>query len=706
MATINGYSAGTFDEPRPSFMATNKISRNLVRIPKKQRSILGQPSAWVDNQRNGSPDIFNLPDEVLEGLKRFEDSRSKHTPAQKPQISRASGPKPSQDDGLLKHATPKITDGPASKVSEAPSAYIPMPEQNNHGGDSDEDSEESDSNKDNGDNEEDAESAHTWESSPARVIIPHTETRKRASPEDSPSHERPAPLSPGRMGQNFACEEFESESDEEDEGENAAAHKETLKGIRHAPQPTSALDPTPPSAQVIPCTYHERSSPPGRPTKKRRKMKVLDLNVPVLTTKRSPDHPAHLRLIPNTRVEDVKSSNGNSQSSVIAETSQEQDHHDDIVVSATVRPNSTPSAMQVPKEVETISSSPEEGPEPATQASQYASGEVIHLPPFESFQHHYHAYTGSLNDFVRACFYVRALQNWKALPVFLYDDFIRAFTEGYIPYVNSPEQSSQGLSAIPLTGIKWYNGNVEKPLFNDRLIDKSNLDRILDIYREEVDELKESMGLPVEAEELADAEDVLSVDNQRGSASRDMEASSDQDNNAREEVDEPEGCQPTQDEDLLDDEDTRMQMEEQDQDEEMAEYRRYANDLHATVYKQQDRQTPIPRPDGRQDMEETPRSAPGYRQGVQVISGVRHETLADAAAAPSRPVMHKRPPSTARESVVSATIPSSSRTVPPSSSSKAPRLSPAERSKKWKKFLAKRKSGSAPSSARSSFGQP
>jgi len=111
------------------------------------------------------------------------------------------------------------------------------------------------------------------------------------------------------------------------------------------------------------------------------------------------------------------------------------------------------------------------------------------LGSFDKFISTYVTYSGSLGDFIRACVYLKRLQQRRALLSYLYDDFIRAFYHGYVPYVDALDEDETALS-----GIEWYNENVEQPLFTQNVVTRQNLSDVLQEYSERVGRVRASLS--------------------------------------------------------------------------------------------------------------------------------------------------------------------------------------------------------------------
>ncbi|KAL2675442.1 hypothetical protein Neosp_011627 [[Neocosmospora] mangrovei] len=110
--------------------------------------------------------------------------------------------------------------------------------------------------------------------------------------------------------------------------------------------------------------------------------------------------------------------------------------------------------------------------------------------PYEVFLHHYPMFAeddwgrkeaGTKMSFVIACVYLNWLRRRKKLRDYLYDDFIRAFTEDYKEYVESAKDKQKTLVAI-----EWFNKLSEKPTYSQYVVNRGNLSFILKSYPEEV----------------------------------------------------------------------------------------------------------------------------------------------------------------------------------------------------------------------------
>ena len=112
--------------------------------------------------------------------------------------------------------------------------------------------------------------------------------------------------------------------------------------------------------------------------------------------------------------------------------------------------------------------------------------------PYVLYRLAYKDHNGSLLDFIRACVNLGELRSNRRLPSFLYDDFIRAFSGGYLDYIQTVPVGSQGT----LTAVEWYNDNCEQPLYLKGIITKANLILVLGQYPDEVQEAERLLDSP------------------------------------------------------------------------------------------------------------------------------------------------------------------------------------------------------------------
>ncbi|KAK1731905.1 hypothetical protein CaCOL14_009080 [Colletotrichum acutatum] len=134
------------------------------------------------------------------------------------------------------------------------------------------------------------------------------------------------------------------------------------------------------------------------------------------------------------------------------------------------------------------------------QDSRYQTFDVHHPPqgsvkrppfaqgPLEAFRHAYPSFSGSVDDFVKACFTIKDLRRKRLLPKWLYDDFIRAFVDGFVPYIQILDDDEE-----PLSAYQWYVEYVDRPAYQGGVVTRENLYLVFKIYHSEFKLARESV---------------------------------------------------------------------------------------------------------------------------------------------------------------------------------------------------------------------
>ncbi|KXH48356.1 hypothetical protein CSIM01_10303 [Colletotrichum simmondsii] len=132
--------------------------------------------------------------------------------------------------------------------------------------------------------------------------------------------------------------------------------------------------------------------------------------------------------------------------------------------------------------------------------SRYQTFDVHHPPqdsvkrppfaqdPLEVFRHAYPSFSGSVGDFVKACFTIKDLRRKRLLPKWLYDDFIRAFVDGFVPYIQTLDDDEE-----PLSAYQWYVEYVDRPAYQGGVVTRENLYLVFKIYHSEFKSARESV---------------------------------------------------------------------------------------------------------------------------------------------------------------------------------------------------------------------
>ncbi len=244
----------------------------------------------------------------------------------------------------------------------------------------------------------------------------------------------------------------------------------------------AVLEPTPPLAQIIPCSIVERTSPVRTLDAKRRRL----MKPPTaLFTSPKPAGRKHASRPTLPQASVAATSVPRSSSPLVGSSSP-------ISARAPAHPAEIPA---VPEPVDEDNCPQAGDPPPYNSATsqppnnQGSSNSTDKLPPngppsqvpFTAFRVAYPGYQGSLGDFIRGVLCILQLQKDKALPEFLYDDFIRVFSGDYLNYIKTLDTSQPALPAI-----LWYNHNVSRPLYTKSVLVRDNIHDVALQYPVEV----------------------------------------------------------------------------------------------------------------------------------------------------------------------------------------------------------------------------
>lgn len=88
---------------------------------------------------------------------------------------------------------------------------------------------------------------------------------------------------------------------------------------------------------------------------------------------------------------------------------------------------------------------------------------------------------GTIANFVKACICLEYLGSERALREYLYDDYIRAFSEGYQAYVAGSREDQEILPAF-----EWFNMLEGEPEYKNMVVTSTGLKSFLSMFPEEV----------------------------------------------------------------------------------------------------------------------------------------------------------------------------------------------------------------------------
>ncbi|KAL1842524.1 hypothetical protein VTJ49DRAFT_5000 [Mycothermus thermophilus] len=231
------------------------------------------------------------------------------------------------------------------------------------------------------------------------------------------------------------------------------------------------FEPTPPSAQVIPCTIAEETSPIRPPELKRRRlMKPIPASCfssPQSGGREGNSPPAGGASQPSSP---VFSSSPPRLATTTRDTVQTLSEELPVVGERESSPAKQRDAVAAIPQPVAKSSNESDALPPNGPSSQV---------PYTAFKVAYPDYKGSLGVFLRGVMCILNLQKKKALPEFLYDDFVRVFSTDYLEYIQAVDSSQP-----PLKAIQFYSENVSRPLYMKGVLTKDNVAEIPAKYPE------------------------------------------------------------------------------------------------------------------------------------------------------------------------------------------------------------------------------
>ncbi|KAI0103394.1 hypothetical protein F4814DRAFT_431327 [Daldinia grandis] len=482
--------------PPPDLLGETKIYQCLVKIESDQQKLLALPNSWAQFLSRCSKPFLNVPPEVLEDLKECY-SRKLQTAQSDEAISSADGQADifDQDD----QDDQDDQNGQQSQGAESE----PNPESDNEGG-----------------------RPPSWSLSPYHHgFIPEKASDKNPQ---QPFITQVSSISPPQPTKSIPSEHqaippFPPSSQEQEE----PLEVEVPTGINDNIIPFGKLDAlmgtTPPSAQVVPCTYEQSAQ-----SEQSEQSSMLETKPKQRVYKEAPEfyRPQKVRPVlahPSlgvaglehtfTQFPNAQSSElvGNPASSIIPSTVPDavpRRSPPAWQVNRRISPAGDPhlshDSIEAPDSPQTQPPSPEYSPPtprlrsspPVLPISRLTSPMVnqahsVSQTPFIRYTIAYPDYNGTINDFVTACMYIQ-LQR-RRIRTSLYDDFIRAWHQGYVPYVQGCDDAETPVKA--LNAIEWYNQIDDDPVFTSRIIVKQNLESTLRFYPDELSSARGLLGL-------------------------------------------------------------------------------------------------------------------------------------------------------------------------------------------------------------------
>lgn len=494
--------------------ADRLIRRRYVQIPGKQKDLLERPDAWSENLSHGHRGMINVPPDVLQDVKDFHERRHSKPTQQRnltqpaPSAGSNATPKPSRPKHPL--SSPKLGqddqdgDDEATQLSWSPSPSRPPP--------------------------------GSRPVQPAEQPEPELPLR---NPSASQSNllKRKNPPTPSGTGPPSSTAQSDAVPYEPLSALGEEAHPPVNRGANQFAASQSVLPAaTPPSAQVevIPSTLNNSGrggSVAARPSHKRRRVEDIGLSDKEHETMEQPgplpksDSKPHSTAHHNDR---NASSASVSTPSFPSQAAVEQHQRSALLQTASATDSNersssrfTPTYEGRPRGTLTqqknvlrhTASGSSMAPAPAQPSVEptrsdlgrepqaYLENTTAHRTPYEDFKAAYPDYEESTRAFIRACLAVEKLECERALPEFLYDDFVRVHSTVYMDYYG--EAQIRKYNEV-LKATQWYNENVKDMVYTKKIIRRDNLPAILKAHATAVRQIRESIRAAIEARPLTD----------------------------------------------------------------------------------------------------------------------------------------------------------------------------------------------------------
>lgn len=495
--------------------ADRLIRRRYVQIPGKQKELLERPDAWSENLSGGPRGMINVPPEVLQDVKDFHSRRHSRS-TQQPNLTQ-----PASSAGSV--APPKST------RSKQPLLSSPGLDQGDQAGD-------------------DGATQLSWSPSPPRPLPGGRPVQPTQRPESvSPSRTHPAPqptfqkrkTPPTLLGGGPPSSAAQSDALPYEPlsalGEDS--YPPVNRGANHVAATQSILSAaTPPSAQVevIPSTLMNTGqvgSVAAQSFHKRRRVGDTEpTDKEPETTEQTRPHSTSNSMPRSAGPQNDRGTSSASistpsfpsqaaverhQNSAPLQTASAADSNERSSFRYTPtyegRPRDTPTqqknVLRHSASGSSMAPAPAQHPAEPTdsghvQEPQPRVGNTIgHRTPYQEFKAAYPDYEESTRAFIRACLAVEKLEYERALPEFLYDDFVRVHSTVYMDYYG--EAQIRKYSEV-LKATQWYNENVKDMVYTKKIIRRDNLSAILKAHSTAVQQIRESIRAAIEAPPLAD----------------------------------------------------------------------------------------------------------------------------------------------------------------------------------------------------------
>lgn len=467
------------------------INRRYFQIPTDQKQLLDSNNLgnWYENLNRGPHPMVNVPSEVLEHLHRPKSAGSAQT---LPRVQPATPNAPSTLPG------PVLGQGDEENADGTPLSWTPSPSRRSP----------------------DQSSQHVEQTPPLRRSLvynpPEPQSKSRAVP--TPVENVPS----SSAAQSEVLEIQPPEALNQDIG--APINRPAVRAVALDLARPVAI---PPSAQEqsIPGTFSHtgQSDEQQPPAKKQRRMaetalperKAEPRERPIVSKTNTKTSAVAFGSRQESLVTSISTPSMNTQAatehsslrdSSLPKTTSRSGSHRDSSYNPTPTWEGRRNAMASQREK--LIQAPESsltlpGPRPAQAAQRGnkrnstrqslppAQGSPNAWTPYEKFTMVYPDYQESVYTFVSALLNVEILKRDWALAEFLYDDFIRAFSTGYLQYI---AMSLVRHSNQILTAVQWYNDNVKTVHYCQKVITKGNIHDMIKGHPAEVRKVQESIG--------------------------------------------------------------------------------------------------------------------------------------------------------------------------------------------------------------------
>lgn len=454
----------------PGFTHHTKIHRRFFQVPSDQQKLLDRADAW-------SPRVPNVPPAVLEDVKTHSAKESRpRSPVEREALSsQPASPVldvvqtlTSQAVSLYEARMVALSSQPASPTHTITAHETPNRTLAGAAGDSDGE-------------EAASETAIPWTPSPSAHLRRPFQQQEPPATTGLPSRRLFGQDDRRATGHALARAPIVDFPPSSSAASGTPLEVEVPKAITDALEPVdqrlaAVLEPTPPSAQVIPCTITEKTSPaqvPAPKTRPRRRMKQFPAAILASLDPAGRGHASGSTLPEATAAASTRSPSPAVIPSSPISGAPRTDH-----ALPALGDEHIPASAEEPAAATCTATSQLAG-------KQLSSNPSIALPrngppsqvPFTAFQCAYPDYKGSLGDFIRGVMCIMQLRKERALNEFLYDDFVRVFSGDYLDYIGTVAHDQYALPAV-----QFYNANVSRPLYTEGVLTKDNIKDVANQY--------------------------------------------------------------------------------------------------------------------------------------------------------------------------------------------------------------------------------